>query len=161
MQEKVTSMYGGKLRVRVCGMCIENNSLLLIKHSGLGEKGILWIPPGGGMDFGEDMHGALKREFLEETGVAVEVGDLMFVNEFKKGSLHSIEFFFEVFITSGRLKLGYDPEFPSKEQIIKELRFVTFEEIAIMDKKILHNSLRDIRDKESLLNMSGYFKFWQ
>ncbi|MEL7005810.1 MAG: NUDIX domain-containing protein [Bacteroidota bacterium] len=62
MKEKLNSIYGGKTRIRVCGICIENDSLLMIRHEGVGEQNILWIPPGGGMEFGEDAHQALKRK---------------------------------------------------------------------------------------------------
>lgn len=161
MEEKLTAMYGGKVRVRVCGICIEDNSLLLIRHVGLGEKNMLWIPPGGGIEFGEDASLALEREFLEETGLSINIGQFLFVNEFINDHLHAIELFFNVSIKSGTLKIGVDPELNATSQIINEARFVTFEEIGIMDKKILHNSLQKVRDKDSLLNMTGYFKFCQ
>lgn len=161
MKEKLNSIYGGKTRIRVCGICIENDSLLMIRHEGVGEQNILWIPPGGGMEFGEDAHQALKREFLEETGLNIEVNELLFVNEYIDDNLHAVELFFSVAILSGYLQKGSDPEMDSASQIIKEVRFVSFEEMRLMNRKILHNSLRDISDKDSLLNMRGYFKFCQ
>ena len=39
----------------------ENNDVLVVK-----EKGSQWSLPGGGMDHGEDVHEALKRELYEE-----------------------------------------------------------------------------------------------
>lgn len=38
--------------------------------------------PGGGLEFGEGIHDCLKREFLEELNLSVEVGDLYYVNDF-------------------------------------------------------------------------------
>lgn len=161
MNDKSASMYSGKLRVRVSGICIENNALLLIRHEGIGEKGTLWIPPGGGVDFGENSDIALQREFKEEANVDINVDRLLFVNEFMNNRLHAVELFFLVSIRNGRPALGHDPEFSVSDQMIKEIRFVTFEELRVMDKKVLHNSLHNITNEESLLNMSGYFKFSQ
>ena len=38
--------------------------------------------PGGGLELGEGIHDCLKREFLEELNLKVEVGDLYYVNDF-------------------------------------------------------------------------------
>ncbi|MBR61275.1 MAG: hypothetical protein CL904_01250 [Dehalococcoidia bacterium] len=51
------------------GFVINNNSLLLHWHS----KVQSWLPPGGHIEANEDPVEALKREVLEETGLAVEV----------------------------------------------------------------------------------------
>ena len=161
MHEQSVSPYEGKTRVRACGVCIRNDALLLVKHSNIGELGTLWIPPGGGVEYGESCEAALKREFLEETGLVTNVGPLLYVCEYIGKSLHAVELFFIVNIESGELKLGSDPELSKSDQIIEEVQFVTFENLKVMDKQTLHNSLRKVTDKDSLLNMSGYFKFCQ
>lgn len=38
--------------------------------------------PGGGLEFGEGVEAALKREWVEELGIEIEVGDIFFVNPF-------------------------------------------------------------------------------
>lgn len=38
--------------------------------------------PGGGVEFGEGLAEALQREFMEELGIAVQVGDFFYVNDF-------------------------------------------------------------------------------
>ena len=77
-QEEITSIYHGKVRPRVCGILIENNSILLVKHEGLGSAGTLWIPPGGGIEFGETAQEALKREFQEEVDLQIESTKFLF-----------------------------------------------------------------------------------
>lgn len=161
MREKVEKHYGGKTRVRVCGICIKEkeNALLLVHHKGLGKKGHLWVPPGGGVEYFEDARSALVREFKEETNLDIAVGKLLFVNEVLNDPLHAVELFFEVKIRQGELATGHDPEHGEDEQIITEARFVTFDEIALMNNELLHNALHNIKDLPCILNMAGYFKF--
>jgi mutator protein MutT len=42
--------------------------------------------PGGGLEFGEGLADGLKREFLEELSLEIEVGELFFVNDFYQES---------------------------------------------------------------------------
>lgn len=119
-------VFGNKLRIRVCGILIENDNILLIKHKSITQVGsVFWAPPGGGLVFGESVENALKREFLEETGLVIDVVKMLFVNEFLKPPLHAIELFFEVSKASGILKIGFDPEMNSQNQIIEDVCFVS------------------------------------
>lgn len=159
MSDTVNKYYGGRTRIRSCGICIKNNALLLVQHKGLGKEGHLWVPPGGGVEFMEDAQEALIREFKEETNLDITVGKFLFVNEILVKPLHAIELFFEVEITEGKLETGADPEHKKADQIIEEVKFVTFEEISLMDNEVLHNALHNIENLPSILNMAGYFKF--
>ncbi|MTI39369.1 NUDIX domain-containing protein [Fulvivirga lutimaris] len=157
----VNEIFGGKVRIRVCGICIEHNSILLIKHDKLGELGELWAPPGGGINFNESTEDALKREFYEETGLKITVNKFLCVNEFHSGNLHAIELFFKVTRQKGSLKTGIDPELKADQQIIKEVKFVTFEDLIVIPNKKRHNILQGSVNEEYVLNMKGHFKLWQ
>lgn len=159
LENKIKSIYGEKLRVRVCGICIKDDQLLLVRHKGLSASGTLWAPPGGGMEYGEDAKTALRREFLEETGLDVEVGEFLFVHEYLDKPLHGIELFFEVKNVAGTLKSGSDPEMGDNFQIITQTSFMPLEEIKKIPEASLHYVIQNITSFESLLKLRGYFKF--
>ena len=123
----VHRFYGNQLRVRVCGICVQDGRMLLINHSGLNEGNEFWSPPGGGLQFGETIEECLKREFLEETNTGISIGKFLKVREFVKPPLHAIELYYEVTIESGIVKKGFDPEM--EWQIIKDIQWLNFEEI--------------------------------
>ena len=131
MGNEIEEKFGGRLRARVCGILIEEERLLLIKHRGLGSAGHLWLPPGGGVQFGTSITDNLKREFFEEeTGLEVEVHELLFVFEFYNIThCMLIELFFKVGSTGGTLGKGIDPELDKENQIIEEVRFVNAQEM--------------------------------
>lgn len=151
--------YGGAPRIRVCGILVEDNSVLLIKHRGLGALGELWLPPGGGVEFGNTLEHNLQREFLEETGLMVEICDFLFVSEFLLKPLHAIELFFSVKSIGGELKKGLDPELRADQQIIDEVRMMNFSEINSLKSESLHGILRKCNSTEELLNTHGFFNF--
>lgn len=64
----------------VGGIVFQEDRVLLVKRGqepGLG----IWSIPGGGVDLGETVERAVKREVEEETGLEVEVQDLVSVFE--------------------------------------------------------------------------------
>lgn len=156
--EEVNKIFGGRIRTRVGGILIENNGILLLKHNGVGSKEYLWSPPGGGLEFGQHAKENLKREFLEETALHIEVLDLLFINEFINNKLHAIELFFEVKRISGELMLGMDPEM-GNNQILSELAFFDDNRLLNTDNVYLHNMFHGINKPKEVLNLKGYFKF--
>ena len=149
--KEIETAFGNRLRLRVSGICVQNDSVLLIKHKSLGKKGILWAPPGGGLKFGETIHEALKREFLEETGLIVEIGELISVNEYLEPPLHAVELFFKVIITDGNLSMGLDPELSTENQIISEIKFIPFSELAILDPETVHSLFQTYKSPSDFL----------
>lgn len=102
--------YGNRIRVRACGCLLIHHKLLMLKHSFIGSEGYFWNVPGGEPLPQESLKEAVKREFLEETGLTVSVGKLIHVSDFVQPPLHAIEFYFETFHEDGTPKLGFDPE---------------------------------------------------
>jgi 8-oxo-dGTP diphosphatase len=159
IRKKIINAFGNKLRVRVCGICIENDKILLVNHQSLNEGNDFWGPPGGGMDFGQSAEENLKREFLEETGLTVEVGKFLFVHEYLSPPLHAVEMIFEVTKLHGKLTTGSDPEMGKHEQIIKNVRFVPFSEIKENKKESIHQLFHNAKDITNIGELRGYYLY--
>jgi ADP-ribose pyrophosphatase YjhB (NUDIX family) len=57
----------------------DNDELLLIEHE---EEQTWWATPGGGLEGNESLHDAVHREVHEETGLTVEIGDIIYINHY-------------------------------------------------------------------------------
>ncbi len=157
MESEIIKKFGNQLRVRVCGILIEDDRILMVLHHSLGESGFLWAPPGGGMNFGQSVNDNLVREFREETGLTVEIKRFLFINEFLDIPLHAVEIFFEVIRKGGKLITGTDPEMNKEAQIIKEISFLGPSELNSIGKNQLHGVFANCRRPKDLLHMKGYF----
>ena len=154
-----SSPFSGKIRVRACGMLIKNDKVLLLNHHSVGPLGYLWSPPGGGVEFGQSLHETLKREFMEETNLKIEVEDYLFTNEHIDERHHAIELFFSVRLLSGELTLGTDPELASTDQILTDARYFSMEEIRQMPKDAIHSTFSTINNLKEILNIRGLITF--
>ena len=119
-----------QVRVRSCGILVEDHKILLVELLSPITNSYIWIPPGGGVELGETLKETVKREFFEETGLTVSVQELMHVNELVQDAYHVIEFYHRVERLSGELSLGTDPEYSKEDQIIRELAFKSKAELA-------------------------------
>lgn len=152
MDQEIAALYGGKVRVRVCGLCRENGKLLLANHKSL-QNADFWAPPGGGVEFGESIEKALKREFLEETGLEIAITAFAFGCEFIRAPLHAVELFFHVKKVNGALVSGYDPEL----QLIQDTRFMTADEILAISPPERHGIFRLAHTENGLNKLSGFY----
>ena len=155
-RQEVVALYGNRLRLRVCGLYCEDDRLLMVRHRGIGPTNIFWCPPGGGAQFGEAAPDALVREFAEETGLTIAVGELQFVNECMLPPLHALELFFRVNALGGQLRAGTDPEMSPDGQIIEEVRLMSFDEIKACPPDEVHALFRYCDTLDDVFRLRGY-----
>lgn len=89
-----------KRRVNVRGIIWRDGKLLAVKHKkDDGSEADYWAVPGGGLDPHESLVSGVKRELSEEMAITAEVGNLLFVQQFKsqrRGYEEELEFFFHI-----------------------------------------------------------------
>jgi len=109
-------------RIRAAGILIKEDKILLIRHQK--KENTYWLLPGGGVDYGETMEESLRREFLEECNIDVEVKDMVFVSQgiAPDKSRHIVHMNFVVEYKGGELRVG-------DEGILKEVSYVSFDEL--------------------------------
>ena len=88
------------MHVRVTGVVIEDDRILLLNQDT--DTGRSWSLPGGKVEEGETLAGALVREMREETGLDVEPGRLLYVCDHLPGNgTHVVHLTFEARRTGG------------------------------------------------------------
>ncbi|MFN4951303.1 MAG: NUDIX domain-containing protein [Flavobacteriales bacterium] len=98
-----------RFNLRVYGIVINDQDEVLISHER--RNGFEFTKfPGGGLELGEGILDALKREFLEELAVPVESARLFYVNEFYQSSVFKAEdqiisFYYLVTLNSNKINL--------------------------------------------------------
>ena len=159
MPDVHSSSYKGRVRVRVNGLLVDEQAetLLMVKMRSPVTNSLVWLPPGGGVEFGETVRECLVREFREETGLEIDVGALRHINELVDPPFHAIEFYFDVRRRSGELKLGNDPEHSSGDQILEDLQFIPFSKFSrlpIAPDFLQNQFLKDFKKNKSGISYS-------
>jgi 8-oxo-dGTP diphosphatase len=114
-------------RIAVRALILHQDRLLRV-NAFAGSKSDLWCAPGGGVDAGASLPDNLHREIHEETGLSIQIGLPVLVNEFHdpRTGFHQVDVYFRCTITSGHLSdLWRDPE-----GIVTRRRFFSRDDLA-------------------------------
>jgi ADP-ribose pyrophosphatase YjhB (NUDIX family) len=130
-------MWHGGVRVIIPG---EDGRILLVRQQHEGKD--IWMVPGGAIEEGESSLDAAIREVVEETGLIIHVGRLVWqVEEVSEERGQRFVNFFLGSIIGGHPELGEDPEL-GDGQVLAELRFFSREEVAALE-HVYPENLRD------------------
>ena len=114
----ITTMSASRPVVGVGVVVLDDDRLLLVKRGRDPGRG-LWAVPGGKVEAGERLVDAARREAREETGLDVEVGDVVWVGEHIGDGHHLVLIDFAATVVGGELAASDDAD---------EVRWVTLDD---------------------------------
>jgi ADP-ribose pyrophosphatase YjhB (NUDIX family) len=90
-----------KRRVTVRAIIVRNGKLLCVRQKPYKNSIQLdgpewWCLPGGGLEPGEPVYDGLWREMMEETGIAPDIGNLLYIQQFDHKDSEFMDLFLHV-----------------------------------------------------------------
>ena len=118
-------MWVGGVRVVVVN---DKKEILMVKQHH--ENRDIWMVPGGGIEEGENSIQASVREVKEETGLDITVtGMAWHMEEVSEARGQRFVNYMVGKVEGGQLNLGRDPELDDDKQVMREVAFMSKEEI--------------------------------
>lgn len=132
--------------IRVYGLLIHENRILVIREPFAGQ--LIDKFPGGGLEYGEGLTDCLKREFLEELNLEIEVENHFYTQDFfLKSRFDDSE---QIIMIYYRVKPKYISEFrvldPEIQEIIwKELDLLSADDLTLPTDKLVVEMLLGLK----------------
>ncbi len=123
------SSYDKQPRLSARALIVHDGRLLLVNATPDRDDG-KWCVPGGGVDTGQTLKENVVREVYEETGLNVEIGELMAVSEFfdRAAGFHQVDLFFRATVEDAALP----EDWKDCADVVEHKGFFSPEDIASM-----------------------------
>lgn len=110
---------------RACMVLVKNNHILMVRQIYRGKE--IWTFPGGRIEAGETPVAAAIRETREEVKLETKVVSILSqrAREDGRGNYYC----YQGEVESGNVELGIDPERGGDEQELKEVKWVSIQEL--------------------------------
>jgi len=136
-----------KHRISVGGLVVHNDKALMVNHKIAGRYDF-WVAPGGGVQGTESLEEAVIREVKEETGVNVQIKNLLYIEEMYNPQERSVKFWYHCEFINGLLDCSAEEAIA--EHII-DVKFMDQDELR--DNTVFpHMLLGDFWEKKNLKN---------
>lgn len=107
--QKCDKFFHVTMQKRVRGILVDNGIVTLLKRTKKRET--YYVFPGGGVEEGESVKQALKRELKEELGIDVNIKKLLTKQYSDQPLKNQIVYFYTCEITGGKMGSGKGPEY--------------------------------------------------
>ena len=111
------------------GVCVNENSELLMVLQGRPDERKTWSVPTGGKEDNETFLDCCMREVAEETGYQVEIGDALLV---KVGRYEELQIAFEVHYFSVKI-IGGDQSIQDPDLLIHDVAWTSVDKLADLE----------------------------
>lgn len=82
-------------RIAVRAIIEHEGKYLLVRNKA--SAGDFWCLPGGGVEPGEDIVSAMRRELIEETGIEPDIGNVLYLHQLgQPGTFGGPDYFFHI-----------------------------------------------------------------
>lgn len=112
-------------RISAGAIIEQNDKLLLVRHVREGRYDFR-VAPGGGVMEGETLEKAAAREVLEETGLVVRIGRLLYIEDLASPECRFVKFWFAAEVVSGALSTAHPA---AKSEHITEAAWLSLSEL--------------------------------
>ena len=111
--------------ISAAALIVQDERILLVRHKETGRYDF-WVPPGGSLQGEESIFACARRETLEETGLSVELGRIVYVQEFVEPGYHFCKFFILCASYRGAITLANRDR---EESFLVDARFFSRQEL--------------------------------
>lgn len=130
------------MQKRVRGILVDNGIITLLKRAKKSET--YYVFPGGGVEEGESVKQALKRELKEELGIDANIKSLLIKKRFDRGKTEQIEHFYICEISGGKLGSGTGPEYQHGNRYDGTHEVIQFSINKIKDINLLPEEVKEL-----------------